>query len=118
AAPADGDDHEIAEGDRARGVPVHQPRAAVVTPQLLDPERLAGLLVETLQAAGDAGREEPIADDQRRRVRAVAHLLRRVALERHRIADFPQRLAGLGAGRDDDFFLRAAVDRVEDAVLD
>ena len=45
----------------------------MIGPELLGPDELPGLLVEALQPTGDAGREQPIADDERRRVRAVAH---------------------------------------------
>ena len=61
----------------------------MIAPEFLRPQHLAGLLVERLQSSSDAGGEDAIADDQRRRVGTVAHLLRRVALERHRRSRLP-----------------------------
>ena len=77
AAAADRHDHRVAKRDRARRVAVHQPRAAMIGPELLRPQQLARLLLQALQPAGDAGREHAVADDERRGVRTVAHLAAR-----------------------------------------
>ena len=90
----------------------------MVGPELLGPQELAGLLVEALQAAGDAGGEQPVAR------RSAASSTGRCPFPGASLWNvigrgvLPERLAGLGVRGEHDLLARLAVHRVEHAVLD
>ena len=100
-----------------------QRRRAELSDQIVRPEDFAGALVERVELEVRARREKPIADDERRRVRAGAAA---EIGDARRVLVFPQRLAGGGVHADDDFFgvprsaawLADAVHRVEPALVD
>ena len=131
ARAADAADDRVAIGNRAAAVAGlhHRANQQLVRVELLDevvrPEHLAGLLVEREHLLLRADREQAIADDERRRVRAGAEA---EVLAARRILVLPQRLAGRGVHRDDGFFgvprpllgaaVAGAIHRVEPAIVD
>ena len=80
----------------------------MLVPELLRPQTLPGFPVQTLQSAGNARREQAIANDERRGVRAVPHLRTGVTVERHRCGLFPQSRAGFSVRREHHFDARSA----------
>ena len=92
--------HVLAVRERAARVAAALHGAAQGAPELLRPALLPARLLERHQAAGGAHREQQVAGDQRRHVRAGAVLHVHALLDRRLVDVLPARLARRGVERD------------------
>src|SRR5215510_6351262 len=113
----DDDDHHVHVDQRAARVAAFRPRPTVLSPKIMRPNHGAGLFLKGLQFADDADRDEQIARQQWRRVRASDvegwFDLQVQAGRRRGVALFPDSLASGAVERDDELLGAFAVHRVK-----